>query len=429
MRELLKVTLIVMLVLINAFFVACKFAMVKLRSSRIDTMITEGNNNAKRCKIIKDNLNSYLSACQLGITLCSLALGWMGESTVKELILPIVSVFNLSESIIYTISISISFLIITMMEVVIGELVPKALALYNTEKIMLSTSFLLVGFYKLTYPIIYFFNLSTDLFLKPFGYSQADEVDEPHTGDEIRLLVEESYKSGLIDESEQRLVDNIFEFEEKKIREIMVPRTDMVCIYESDSEEKILAILKEEGVTRYPVCRKNKDDILGFVHIRDLYNQKINENKIELEEILRDIIYISENLTIDKALERIRKEKLQLAIVVDEYGGTSGVVTIEDILEEIVGEIQDEFDKEETHIKKIGAGSYLVDGTESINYINKYFGLDIEHDGFDSIGGWISYMLGSNIKVNQSVTFENYNFTILELDKLRVVKLIIKSVI
>ena len=305
----------------------------------------------------------------------------MGESTVKELILPIVSVFNLSESIIYTISISISFLIITMMEVVIGELVPKALALYNTEKIMLSTSFLLVGFYKLTYPIIYFFNLSTDLFLKPFGYSQADEVDEPHTGDE------------------------------------------------SDSEEKILAILKEEGVTRYPVCRKNKDDILGFVHIRDLYNQKINENKIELEEILRDIIYISENLTIDKALERIRKEKLQLAIVVDEYGGTSGVVTIEDILEEIVGEIQDEFDKEETHIKKIGAGSYLVDGTESINYINKYFGLDIEHDGFDSIGGWISYMLGSNIKVNQSVTFENYNFTILELDKLRVVKLIIKSVI
>ncbi|MDX5727545.1 hemolysin family protein, partial [Clostridioides difficile] len=237
------------------------------------------------------------------------------------------------------------------------------------------------------------------------------------------------YKSGLIDESEQRLVDNIFEFEEKKIREIMVPRTDMVCIYESDSEEKILAILKEEGVTRYPVCRKNKDDILGFVHIRDLYNQKINENKIELEEILRDIIYISENLTIDKALERIRKEKLQLAIVVDEYGGTSGVVTIEDILEEIVGEIQDEFDKEETHIKKIGAGSYLVDGTESINYINKYFGLDIEHDGFDSIGGWISYMLGSNIKVNQSVTFENYNFTILELDKLRVVKLIIKSVI
>ena len=341
MRELLKVTLIVMLVLINAFFVACEFAMVKLRSSRIDTMITEGNNNAKRCKIIKDNLNSYLSACQLGITLCSLALGWMGESTVKELILPIVSVFNLSESIIYTISISISFLIITMMEVVIGELVPKALALYNTEKIMLSTSFLLVGFYKLTYPIIYFFNLSTDLFLKPFGYSQADEVDEPHTGDEIRLLVEESYKSGLIDESEQRLVDNIFEFEEKKIREIMVPRTDMVCIYESDSEEKILAILKEEGVTRYPVCRKNKDDILGFVHIRDLYNQKINENKIELEEILRDIIYISENLTIDKALERIRKEKLQLAIVVDEYGGTSGVVTIEDILEEIVGEIQD----------------------------------------------------------------------------------------
>ncbi len=156
---------------------------------------------------------------------------------------------------------------------------------------MLSTSFLLVGFYKLTYPIIYFFNLSTDLFLKPFGYSQADEVDEPHTGDEIRLLVEESYKSGLIDESEQRLVDNIFEFEEKKIREIMVPRTDMVCIYESDSEEKILAILKEEGVTRYPVCRKNKDDILGFVHIRDLYNQKINENKIELEEILR-ILYI-----------------------------------------------------------------------------------------------------------------------------------------
>lgn len=182
MTEIINVVIVAILIVINGFFVACEFAMVKIRNSRIETLISEGNIRAKYCRSVKENLNSCLSACQLGITLCSLGLGWMGESTISKLILPVMKILKLSESITHGISIVISFIIITMLEVVIGELVPKALALYNTEKIMLNTSLLLLGFYKLMYPIIYLFNSSTNLFLKPFGYSQAEEIDDPHTG-------------------------------------------------------------------------------------------------------------------------------------------------------------------------------------------------------------------------------------------------------
>lgn len=425
MTEIINVVIVAILIVINGFFVACEFAMVKIRNSRIETLISEGNIRAKYCRSVKENLNSCLSACQLGITLCSLGLGWMGESTISKLILPVMKILKFSESITHGISIAISFIIITMLEVVIGELVPKALALYNTEKIMLNTSLLLLGFYKLMYPIIYLFNSSTNLFLKPFGYSQAEEIDDPHTGNELRLLLEESYRSGLIDESEQQLVDNAFEFGDKMVREIMIPRTDMICIKKNYSEERIFSIIEETGYTRYPVVEKDKDDILGFVHIKDLYNQKFKQNQINIENILREIIYVPEMTAINKLFEKLKKEKSQIAVVIDEYGGTSGLVTIEDVLEEIVGDIQDEFDKEILDIKQINDNTYIINGRTSINEINEYFDIDIEHNGFDSIGGWLYYKLGANIKVNQSINYKNYKFTVEKLNKLRVENLVV----
>lgn len=428
MEELIKILIIVILVLINGFFTASEFAMVKIRTSRLDTLVAEGNAKAKYSKSVKDNLNSCLSACQLGITLCSLGLGWMGESTITELILPVMRLFGISENVVHTISIAIAFLLVTMIEVVIGELVPKALALYNTETIMLNTSLLLLVFYKLMYPIIFFFNASTNLFLKPFGYSQSDEIVDPHTGEEIRLLIEESYHSGLIDENEQKLVDNVFDFGDKFVREIMVPRTDMCCIYKTDSEDKIFSVVSEEGFTRYPVCGRDKDDILGFVHIKDLYNQKFKENKFNMDEIIRKVIYVPETVSISRLLEKLKKEKIQIAIVMDEYGGTSGIVTIEDIIEEIVGDIQDEFDEEIQQIRKLSEGAYLVNGIVPIDEINEFFNINIEHEGFDSIGGWIYNRLGSAIEVDKTITFEDYSFTISEMDRLRVVSIIVKKI-
>lgn len=427
MEEIIKLLAIAVLVLINGFFTASEFAMVKIRNSRIDTLVAEGNGKAKHAKTVKDNLNSCLSACQLGITLCSLGLGWMGESTITELILPFMKLLGLSESIIHTISFVISFFLVTMIEVVIGELVPKALALYNTETIMLNTSLLLLVFYKIMYPIIFFFNASTNVFLKPFGYSQADEIADPHTGEEIRMLIEESYQSGLIDESEQKLVDNVFDFGDKLVREVMVPRTDMCCIYKDDSEEEVFKVVSEEGFTRFPVCGKDKDDILGFIHIKDLYNQSYTQNKYDLDEITRKILYIPETISISRLLEKLKKDKIQIAIVMDEYGGTSGLVTIEDILEEIVGDIQDEFDEETQEIRKLAEGEYLVKAIVPIDEINEFFNIEIEHEGFDSIGGWLYNKLGAAIQVDKTITFENYSFTVSEMDKLRVVSLIVKQ--
>ncbi|GKX65012.1 hemolysin family protein [Inconstantimicrobium mannanitabidum] len=427
MEEIIKILAIAVLVLINGFFTASEFAMVKIRNSRIDTLVAEGSGKAKHAKTVKDNLNSCLSACQLGITLCSLGLGWMGESTITELILPVMKLLGLSESIIHTISFAISFFLVTMIEVVIGELVPKALALYNTETIMLNTSLLLLVFYKIMYPIIFFFNASTNVFLKPFGYSQADEIADPHTGEEIRMLIEESYQSGLIDESEQKLVDNVFDFGDKLVREVMVPRTDMCCIYKDDSEEEVFKIVSEEGFTRFPVCGKDKDDILGFIHIKDLYNQSYTQNKYDLDEITRKILYIPETISISRLLEKLKKDKIQIAIVMDEYGGTSGLVTIEDILEEIVGDIQDEFDEETQEIRKLAEGEYLVKAIVPIDEINEFFNIEIEHEGFDSIGGWLYNKLGASIQVDKTITFENYSFTVSEMDKLRVVSLVVKQ--
>lgn len=428
MNEIINLTIIVLLILMNGFFVASEFAMVKLRSSRLEALISEGNLKAKYCKSIKKDLNSYLSACQLGITLASLGLGWIGEPTVSRVIAPVFSYLQLDETILHTVSFTIAFIVITSFHIVLGELVPKSLAIYNTEKIMLNTSIVLIIFFKVTYPIIWLFNASTNIFLKLFGLSLSDEIADPHTDEEIRILVEESYKSGLIDETEQQFVDNIFDFGDKMAREIMIPRTDMVCLYKTDSEERVLSTVKEQEFTRYPVCGRDKDEILGFVHIKDLYHQKLENNQIQIDKIVRKIICVPETASISKLLEKFKKEKLQMAIVMDEYGGTSGLVTIEDILEEIVGEIQDEFDEETTPIKKIDNDTYSITGIVPINDVNDHFGINIECEDFDSIGGWLYYKFGSALKENDTINLENYSFTVTKLDKTRVVTVIVKRI-
>ena len=231
------------------------------------------------------------------------------------------------------------------------------------------------------------------------------------------------------DADKKDFMDNIFSFEEKQIREVLVPRTDMVCLDLDDSEEYIFNLIKEEGYTRYPVCGKDKDDLLGFIHIRDLYNQKLIEDKVDLTKILRKITYVSESELTSRVLEKLRKDRVQMAIVVDEYGGTSGIVTVEDILEEIVGEIQDEFDEdEELDIKKLDKDSYIVQGTATITEINKVLNIEIEKDGFDSIGGWMFFMLGMDIEINQSVDFSGYRFKVVEIDKFRVISIKIERI-
>lgn len=423
----INILLVFFLVFLNGFFVATEFAMVKVRKSRIETLIIQGNKRAKRTLIVVKDLNSYLSACQLGITLASLGLGWVGEPAILRLLMPIFNLFNLPSSLEHSIAFIIAFSIITGCHIVFGELVPKSLAIISPEKIALSTAFPLIFFYKLTYPVMWIFNHSTNWILKVFGLSQVDEHESVHTDEEIKLLVEESYNHGLVDKTELTLVDNIFDFSDKTVKEIMVPRTDITNIFIEDAFDDIIDFTLKEQLTRYPVCKENKDNVIGFIHIKDLYKQKIEGSNQEIKNIIREIKLVPESMLISDLLKIFKKDKVQVALVIDEYGGTSGLVTIEDILEEIVGEIQDEFDEEEDSIIKCEDNSYIVDGKVLIEDITEFLYIDIENEHIDTIGGWAYAQLDSYPKVNDKFTYKNYEFTILKCNRKRINKLLIKN--
>lgn len=423
----INILVVFFLVFLNGFFVATEFAMVKVRKSRIETLALQGNKRAKNTLIVVKDLNSYLSACQLGITLASLGLGWVGEPAVLRLLMPIFNLFHLPPSAQHSIAFIIAFSIITGCHIVFGELVPKSLAIVSSQKIALSTAFPLILFYKVTYPVMWIFNHSTNWILKIFGLSQVDEHESVHTDEEIKLLIEESYKHGLVDKTELTLVDNIFDFSDKTVKEIMVPRTDIINIFIEDSFDDIISYTLNEQLTRYPVCKGNKDNVIGFIHIKDLYKQKIEGNGQDIKNIIREIKLVPESMLISELLKIFKKEKVQVALIIDEYGGTAGLVTIEDILEEIVGEIQDEFDEEEDAIIKTEDNSYIVDGKLLIEDITELLYIKIEDENIDTIGGWAYIQLDSYPQVNDKFTYKNYEFIILKCDRKRINKLLIKN--
>jgi len=428
MDIIINIIIVILLVFMNGFFVATEFAMVKVRKSRIETLALDGDKNAKQTvKVVRD-LNSYLSACQLGITLASLGLGWVGEPAISKMLMPVLNLLNLSENTVHSISFVLGFSIITALHIVLGELAPKSLAIISAEKIAMYTALPLIMFYKVTYPIMWSFNHSTNLVLKIFGISQVDEHEAAHTDEEIKLLVEDSYKHGLIDQTELTFVDNIFDFSEKTVKEVMIPRTDMACIFIEDSFDEMINYALEEQLTRYPICRDSKDNVIGFIHIKDLYRLKFEGNE-NIEEIIREIKFVPESLSISELFKTFKKEKSQMAIIIDEFGGTAGLVTSEDILEEIVGEIQDEFDDDgEEDIRKTENGSYVVDGKVVIGDINELLDTDIEDENIDTIGGWIYSQVESYPKVKEKVTYKNHEFIILKCDSKRVSKLLIKKI-
>lgn len=424
---LFKIIIVFALVLINGFFVAAEFAMVKVRKSRIETLVLEGNRNAKHTLKVVNDLNEYLSVCQLGITLASLGLGWVGEPAVADLFMPLFRLLDIPDVTVHSISFILAFSLITGFHIVLGELAPKSLAIISSEKIAMHTALPLILFYKITYPIMWAFNHSTNFVLKIFGLSQVGEHDVAHTDEEIKILVEESYKHGLIDQTELTFVDNIFDFSEKTVKEIMIHRTDMVCMFLEDSFDEIIQTALNEELTRYPVCKDSKDNVVGFIHIKDLYKQKLEGNSSNIEGIIREIKFVPESMSIGKLFKIFQIEKEQIAIIIDEFGGTSGLVTVEDILEEIVGEIQDEFDDEGEAIKKTENEGYIVDGKVHIEDINELLDININEENIDTIGGWVYSKLKGYPRANEKVNFAEYEFTILKCDRKRISKVQIKK--
>ncbi|HEY8530078.1 MAG TPA: hemolysin family protein [Paenibacillaceae bacterium] len=410
--------LIFFLVFLNGFFVAAEFAMVKVRGTRIDTLAQGGHVRAKFASHLTNNLDAYLSACQLGITLSSLALGWIGEPALAAALEPVFKFLGVGENLVHPFAFAIGFIVITMLHIVLGELAPKSLAIRKAETVTLWTAAPMVWFYKIMRPFILLLNGMANRLLRWVGIEPAGEASA-HTEEEIRILMKESHKSGYIDNTELTLVDNIFEFAETNAREIMIPRTEMVCLYMNLPFEENKRIALEEMHTRYPVCETDKDNIIGFIHIKDLIK---SEGKIQdLRSILRPILTVPESMPISSLLKLMQKNKSQIAILIDEYGGTSGLVTMEDIMEEIVGEIQDEFDEERADVEQKDENTFSISGMMLIEEVNSLFGLDIPTDDYDTIGGWIYSQIEIPPKKNQVVEHESgYKFIVEETDNLRI---------
>ncbi|GGG13318.1 hemolysin family protein [Paenibacillus abyssi] len=418
-----NLVLVAILIVLTAFFVATEFAIVKLRPSRVDQMVLEGRKNAIAVQKVTTNLDGYLSACQLGITITALGLGWLGEPTVEKLLHPLFAAMSLGENVTSLLSFGIAFASITYLHVVLGELAPKTVAIQKAELISVITAPLIIFFYKIMYPFIWILNGSANKLVRLFGMGPASEHEEAHSEEEIRIILSESYQSGKINKTEFGYVSRIFTFDELLAREIMVPRTDMSCLYANKSLAENLAIIKREQFTRFPVAMENKDNIIGTVNTKQFFLRYDNNPDFDFKSLLQPVMTVPEVMPVKSLLKKMQLEQVHIALLLDEYGGTSGLITIEDILEEIVGEIRDEFDQDEKkEFETIGENHYLVDGILLIDELNDMLGTNLEHEDVDSIGGWL-YSKQPELKKGEEWHYDSFTFIVRERDKNRIRKI------
>lgn len=347
----------------NAFFVVAEFALVRVRKTQLQLAAEEGRAGAKAALLVANNVNSYLSACQLGITLASLALGWLGEPAVSELIRPGLAALGMSEAAVSAVAVALGFAIVTALHIVAGELIPKSLAIFSTDRYARLTALPLVWFYRMTAPVMWLFNSVTNGVMKLMGHDTANE-QEVYTGEEIQLLIDESTENGLINPRQNEFIDNIFDLYNKEISEIMTPRTEMVCFDLELPYDENLDMIRQYKYTRYPVCRGSKDCIEGFVHIKDLY---WNEDNIKGKDYarlpIRTVAAVSEFLPVDRLMQIMQEKRTKFALVVDEYGGTSGIVTMSDIMKKIIGNGDDEYIRSrESEIVPVTENTFIIDG-------------------------------------------------------------------
>lgn len=419
---MLTINLIIIVLLIGAtsFFVASEFSLVRVRASRIDQLIAEGNKKATAAKKVITNLDSYLSTTQLGITVISLILGWLGEPTLRIILNPLLNKIHVPTTILQFLSFVISFLVITFLSVVVGELAPKNIAIQKAENIVLVVAKPLIFLNKIMFPFTWTLNHSSRIVTKALGFSISPDHDIAHSEEELRIILSESLKSGEINQSEYKYVNNIFEFDNRIAKEIMVPRTEVVSIDKSDNMKAVLDLVQQEKYTRYPVTDGDKDNIIGFINIKEILTDFLSASQIELEgpldPYINPIIHVIETVQIQEILARMQKDHTHMAVLLDEYGGTAGIITVEDILEEIVGEIRDEFDEDEIPlIQKLGEDHFIFDAKLLIEDVNDLLGTNIEEEEVDTIGGWLLTQK-YDLKKGDIILFETYEFKVADME-------------
>jgi CBS domain containing-hemolysin-like protein len=418
-----SLNLLVALVLVglNGFFVAAEFALVRVRESRLVQLEQEGSTRATLVRGTLRDLDSNLSVCQVGITVASLALGWVGEPAVSHLIEPLFHAVGITgERVVSVIAIALGFLVITYAHLVFGEQAPKYFSIQKAEAVALWISRPLNLFRVMLTPVVYVVNASTNFVLRPWGIRLGEEM-EAHSEEELRIMISSSTASGVLDPEERDYLNNVFDFGDRVAREIMVPRPDIEAIASDAPLSEMAAAAVNGRYTRYPIYEEDLDHVLGAAHVKDLFRaSRENAEDFDIRSILRECLVVPENKRIEQILKEFQTRTLQMAIVIDEWGSVEGLITIEDIVEEIVGEIQDEFDEDEPAIEEISADLFAVDGRIPITDVNDRFELDLPHEDFDTIGGYILGSLGRPPETGDTVEADGFTMQVKSVDGPRV---------
>ena len=419
-----KLGVIALLVFLNGFFVAAEFALVKIRLSQLETLASEGNKRAVAGQHVTGNLDAYLSACQLGITLASLGLGWVGEPFLAQMLQPAFAFVNIqSPAVITPVSFTIAFSLITFLHIVIGEQAPKILAIRKPLPTTLWVSAPLRFFYAIFKPAIWFLNASSNWVLKNIlRLEPATESELSHSEEELRIILDESERADEVSTLGRDILVNALDMRRRVVRDIMTPRGEVVYLDTEESFEDNVRKALESKHTRFPLCRGHLDNTIGLIHIKELVPM-MRDPHPDLMRIRRDVHSVPEMLQLEKLLNLFLSRHAHLAVVVDEYGGSVGMVTLENVLEELVGDIQDEFDKEKEEFRAINENEFTVEGSVGLYELQDMAGLTLESADVSTIGGYVTHLLGHLPQQGENVRIENYCVTISKADGRRVEEL------
>lgn len=427
----LKLGLVLILVLINGFFVAAEFSLVSVRPTRIDQLVARGNPLARTVRRAMNDPNRFISAAQMGITMASLALGWVGEPAVAQLVAPILAWLPNPWSWVsaHAVAIVISYVLITMLHIILGEQVPKMIAIQRAEATILLTAQptqLMAVIFRPAIALVYW---STEFLLRPLGITHREEHVNSFSVDELRMLIAASRQRGDLEAGEEAIMQRVFGFADLTADQVMVPRTEMVALPVTAALEEALEVAARSRHARLPVYRDTLDDIVGIFHTKDLFQWLAHgggaekSRQFSVPRLMRPALTVPESITADALLAELRRRKTHLAIVIDEYGGTAGLVALEDLAERLVGDVSDEFEHAVSPVEELPDGSALVDGLLPIDEINQRFGLNIEDEYNNTIAGHVFSLLGRKPEVDDRVNVGDRTFVVEILDGLRIAKL------
>ncbi|HTE84673.1 MAG TPA: hemolysin family protein [Dehalococcoidia bacterium] len=421
-----RLAAVVVLTLISGFFVASEYALVTLRRTRIEELVGEGHHSARSLQKTVDDLSRLLAATQLGVTLVSLLLGALAEPTVARALSPLLEMLPppISRASAQAIAIGIAFLFITALDIIVGELAPKAIGLHYNESVALFAVFPLRVFMTVLGPFISVLEAGGNALARLAGAGEATTHQRPHSSEELKRLVTASTSAGVLDEGEEEMLIRVFEFSQLAVRQVMVPRTEMIAIPSNITYRQFLALTSQERHTRIPVFEGNLDNVVGILYLRDFLHrrERLEGGEFDVRKLMRSPLLVPETMRLDDLLRTMQQQRVQIAIAIDEFGGTAGLVTLEDLLERIFGEVQDEFERPETEIEVLSDGTALIDGLSLIDDVNDRFGLHLDDTDYDTLGGYVFGALARKPTVGDEVTAEDRTLRVVALDGLRIAR-------